>query len=142
MFPASGNVVADASAALDRTLVYLESLGERVLRLHEKGMSPVEIRDVIFGQEAAVPFGGQKLPFSRLHQRPILDREPCSLVFEETRLNVCAFLRNVRCGGEKHERFIFWKVRNFCALIFTKELISKPEDIFVTEVLVGKIFGF
>ena len=63
MFPASGNVVADASAVLDRTVVYLESLGERVLRLHEEGMSPVEIRDVIFGQEAAVSFGGQKLPF-------------------------------------------------------------------------------
>jgi len=53
MFPAPGNVVTDASAVLDRTIVYLESLGERVQRLHEKGMSPAEIRDVIFGEEAA-----------------------------------------------------------------------------------------
>jgi len=36
----------------------------------------------------------------------------------------------------------FWRVREFCVIIFTKELISKSEDIFVTEVLVGKIFGF
>ena len=36
----------------------------------------------------------------------------------------------------------FWKVSNFCALIFTKGLISKPGDIFVAEVLVGKVFGF
>jgi glyoxylase-like metal-dependent hydrolase (beta-lactamase superfamily II) len=63
MFPASGNVVTDASAALDRTIVYLESLGERVLRLREEDMSAAEIRDVIFGQEATLSFGGQKLPF-------------------------------------------------------------------------------
>ena len=63
MFPASGNVVTDASAALDRTIVYLESLGERVLRLREEDMSAAEIRDVIFGQEATISFGGQKLPF-------------------------------------------------------------------------------
>ena len=66
MFPASGNVVADASAVLDRTIGYLESLGERVRRLHDEGMSAAEIRDIIFGQEAAVPFGGQKLPFRDL----------------------------------------------------------------------------
>jgi hypothetical protein len=36
----------------------------------------------------------------------------------------------------------FWEVSDFCVLIFTKELISKSEDILVTEVLVGKIFGF
>ena len=66
MFPASGNVVTDASAVLDRTIVYLESLGERVERIHEKGMSPVEIRDVIFGKEATVSFGGQKLLFRDL----------------------------------------------------------------------------
>jgi len=66
MFPAPGNVVTDASAVLDRTIVYLESLGERVQRLHEKGISPVEIRDVIFGQEVTVSFGGQKVPFRDL----------------------------------------------------------------------------
>lgn len=55
MFPAPGRVVTEASAVLDRTIVYLESLGERVLRLHEKGMSSVEIRDLIFGQEAIAP---------------------------------------------------------------------------------------
>jgi len=55
MFPAPGRVVIEASALLDRTIVYLESLGERVLRLHEKGMSSVEIRDLIFGQEAIAP---------------------------------------------------------------------------------------
>jgi len=59
MFPASGKVVTDASAALDRTIIYLGNLGERVLRLHEEGMSAAEIRDVIFGQEATL---------SRLHQ--------------------------------------------------------------------------
>jgi len=63
MFPASGNVVTDASAVLDRTIVYLESLGKRVRRLHDEGMSAAEIRDVIFGQEATLLFGGQKLPF-------------------------------------------------------------------------------
>ena len=66
MFPASGKVVTDVSAVLDRTIVYLESLGERVQRLHEKGMSAAEIRDVIFGQEATVWFGGQKLTFRDL----------------------------------------------------------------------------
>ena len=55
MFPAPGKVVTEAPAVLDRTIVYLESLGERVLRLHEKGMSPVEIRDLVFGQEATPP---------------------------------------------------------------------------------------
>jgi len=35
-----------------------------------------------------------------------------------------------------------WKVKNFCPPVFTKELISKSEDILVTKVLVGKIFGF
>ena len=66
MFPASGNVVTDASAVLDRTIVYLESLGERVQRLHDKGMSPAEIRDLIFGQEATISFAGQKLTFRDL----------------------------------------------------------------------------
>jgi glyoxylase-like metal-dependent hydrolase (beta-lactamase superfamily II) len=63
MFPAPGKVVADASMVLDRTIVYLESLGERVQRLHEKGRSPAEIRDAIFGQEAAMPIAGQKITF-------------------------------------------------------------------------------
>ena len=63
MFPASGNVVTDASVVLDRTIVYLENLGERVRRLREEGMSAAEIRDVIFGQEATISFGGQKLPY-------------------------------------------------------------------------------
>jgi len=66
MFPASGNIVTGASAMLDRTIVYLESLGERVLMQHEKGMSPVEIRDLIFGQEATLSFAGQKLTFQDL----------------------------------------------------------------------------
>jgi glyoxylase-like metal-dependent hydrolase (beta-lactamase superfamily II) len=63
MFPALGKVVTDASRVLDRTIVYLESIGERVQRLHEKSMSPAEIRDVIFGQEANMPIAGQKITF-------------------------------------------------------------------------------
>jgi glyoxylase-like metal-dependent hydrolase (beta-lactamase superfamily II) len=66
LFPASGTVVTDASAVLDHTIVYLESLGERVKRLHEKGMSPAEIRDLIFGKEATLLFAGQKLTFRDL----------------------------------------------------------------------------
>jgi hypothetical protein len=34
------------------------------------------------------------------------------------------------------------KIAWVCALVFTKELISKPEDILATEALVGEIFGF
>jgi len=63
MFSAPGNVVTDAAAVLDRTIVYLESLGERVQRLHKKGMSPIEIRDVIFGHEATASFAGQRVLF-------------------------------------------------------------------------------
>jgi glyoxylase-like metal-dependent hydrolase (beta-lactamase superfamily II) len=63
MFPAPGNVVTDASLVLDRTIVYLESLGANVQRLHEKGMSPAEIRDTIFGQEATMPIAGQRVTF-------------------------------------------------------------------------------
>jgi glyoxylase-like metal-dependent hydrolase (beta-lactamase superfamily II) len=70
MFPAPGKVVTEASGVLDRTIVYLESLGKRVLKLHEKGLSPIEIRDLILGQEATTPLfmhgshREQKLTFS------------------------------------------------------------------------------
>lgn len=63
MFPAPGNAFTDASLILDRTISYLEVLGERVQTLHKKGRSPTEIRDVIFGQEATMSFAGQKLLF-------------------------------------------------------------------------------
>ena len=66
MFPAPAKVVTEASAVLDRTIAYLESLGETVQNLHEKGMSPVEIRDSIFGREATSSFGGQEMPFRDL----------------------------------------------------------------------------
>jgi len=66
MFPASGNVVTDATAVLDQTIVYLESLGKRVESLHEKGMSPAQIRDLIFGKEATLLLAGQKLTFRDL----------------------------------------------------------------------------
>ncbi len=66
MFQGSGKIVTDASKVLDQTITYLEGLGVRVQNLHNKGMSPVEIRDVIFEREASLTFAGQKLAFRDL----------------------------------------------------------------------------
>lgn len=66
MFQGSGKIVTKASSALDQTIAYLEDLGERIQRLHKMRMSPAEIRDEIFGQEASLSFAGQKISFQDL----------------------------------------------------------------------------
>lgn len=54
LFPASrGNkVVADPVPVLDETIRYLEDVGQRVKGLNDKGLSPDEIRQQIFGNDS------------------------------------------------------------------------------------------
>lgn len=51
LFPAPGSIVTEPMAALEQTIQYLEELGHRVTELNDKGLSPVEIRQQIFGNE-------------------------------------------------------------------------------------------
>jgi hypothetical protein len=44
--------VAEPVAVLGQTIQYLEDLGRRVTELNDKGLSPVDIRQQIFGDEA------------------------------------------------------------------------------------------
>ena len=52
LFPAPGNIVTEPVAVLEQTIQYLEDLGRRVTELNDKGLSPVDIRQQIFGDEA------------------------------------------------------------------------------------------
>ena len=54
LFPAArgGRVVTDPVPVLEETIRYLEDLGQRVTELNDKGVSPDEIRQRIFGDEA------------------------------------------------------------------------------------------
>lgn len=52
LFPAPGNIVTEPVAVLEQTIQYLEELGHRVMELNDKGLSPAEIRQQIFGDEA------------------------------------------------------------------------------------------
>ncbi len=52
LFPAPGNVRIEPVPVLERTIQYLEDLGQKVTELHKKGLSPAEIVKRIFGNEA------------------------------------------------------------------------------------------
>ena len=54
LFPAArgARVVTDPVPVLEETIRYLEDLGQRVTELNDTGLSPVEIRQKIFGDEA------------------------------------------------------------------------------------------
>lgn len=52
LFPAAGTrIITDPLAALEQTIQYLEDLGHKVTQLSDKGLSPGEIRQQIFGDE-------------------------------------------------------------------------------------------
>ena len=52
LFPAPGNVRTEPVPVLERTIRYLEDLGQKVRELHDKGLSPTEIMKQIFSNEA------------------------------------------------------------------------------------------
>ena len=52
LFPAPGRIVTEPVATLEQTIQYLEDLGHRVMELNDKGLSPVESRQQIFGDES------------------------------------------------------------------------------------------
>jgi glyoxylase-like metal-dependent hydrolase (beta-lactamase superfamily II) len=52
LFPAPGKVITEPVPALERTIRYLEDLQQKVMELHDKGLSPAEIMKQIFGNEA------------------------------------------------------------------------------------------
>lgn len=60
------DIITDPVALLDRTIDYLEKLGEEVVRLHRQGCPPEEIRQRIFGEESALAAPTQ-LQFSSLN---------------------------------------------------------------------------
>jgi glyoxylase-like metal-dependent hydrolase (beta-lactamase superfamily II) len=51
LFPAPGKVIAEPVPVLEKTIRYLEDLGQKVTELHDKGLSPAEIVQQIFGNE-------------------------------------------------------------------------------------------
>jgi glyoxylase-like metal-dependent hydrolase (beta-lactamase superfamily II) len=54
LFPAPGNVRTEPVPVLERTIRYLEDLGQKVMELSNKGLSPAEIVQQIFGNEAPI----------------------------------------------------------------------------------------
>jgi glyoxylase-like metal-dependent hydrolase (beta-lactamase superfamily II) len=52
LFPAPGKVIAEPVPVLEQTIRYLEDLGQKVMELHDRGLSPEEIMKQIFGNEA------------------------------------------------------------------------------------------
>jgi hypothetical protein len=54
LFPAPGKVRTEPVPALEQTIRYLEDLGQKVMELHDKGLSPAEIMKQIFGNEAPI----------------------------------------------------------------------------------------
>jgi len=51
LFPAPGKVVVEPVPVLEQSIQYLEELGQKVMELHGKGLSPAEIVNRIFGGE-------------------------------------------------------------------------------------------
>jgi glyoxylase-like metal-dependent hydrolase (beta-lactamase superfamily II) len=51
LFPAPGKVLAEPVPVLEQSIQYLEELGQKVMELHDKGLSPDEIVQQIFGGE-------------------------------------------------------------------------------------------
>jgi glyoxylase-like metal-dependent hydrolase (beta-lactamase superfamily II) len=54
LFPAPGKVITEPVPVLEQTIRYLEDLGQKVMELHDKGLSPAEIMKQIFGTEAPI----------------------------------------------------------------------------------------
>jgi len=54
LFPAPGNVRTEPVPVLEKTIQYLEDLGHKVMELSNKGLSPAEIVQQIFGDEAPI----------------------------------------------------------------------------------------
>ena len=62
LFPApGGRIVTDPVAVLEQTTQYLEDLGHTVTELSDKGLSPVQIRQQIFGDETPLASLTQQL---------------------------------------------------------------------------------
>ena len=51
LFPAPGKVLAEPVPVLEQSIEYLEELGQKVMELNAKGLSPAEIVEQIFGNE-------------------------------------------------------------------------------------------
>jgi glyoxylase-like metal-dependent hydrolase (beta-lactamase superfamily II) len=51
LFPAPVKVIAEPVPVLQQSIKYLEELGQKVMELHDKGLSPNEIAERIFGNE-------------------------------------------------------------------------------------------
>jgi glyoxylase-like metal-dependent hydrolase (beta-lactamase superfamily II) len=54
LFPAPGKVRTEPVPVLEQTIRYLEDLGQKVMELHDKGLSSTEIMKHIFGNEAPI----------------------------------------------------------------------------------------
>ena len=52
LFPAPGKVVTEPMPVLEQTIHYLEDVAQKVMELHDKGLSPAEIVQQIFGNES------------------------------------------------------------------------------------------
>ncbi len=51
LFPAPGKVLVEPVPVLEKSIQYLEELGQKVMELHGKGLSPLDIVKEIFGGE-------------------------------------------------------------------------------------------
>jgi len=51
LFPAPGKVLTKPVPVLEQSIKYLEELGQKVVELNDKGLSPAEIMKQIFGNE-------------------------------------------------------------------------------------------
>jgi glyoxylase-like metal-dependent hydrolase (beta-lactamase superfamily II) len=77
IFPGSGNVRKNGSAALKEKIAYLESISEQALELHRKGLSYGRIRRKLFGREPLIAyvtlghFTGKHLVRSLIEHRPL-----------------------------------------------------------------------
>ncbi|MBM4446637.1 MAG: MBL fold metallo-hydrolase [Chloroflexi bacterium] len=65
-FPAPGKVRTEPVPVLEQTIQYLEDLGQKVMELHDKGLSPAKIVKQIFGNEAPLAESTQQ-QFSSLN---------------------------------------------------------------------------
>ena len=51
LFPATANVILEPTTVLEEAIHYLEDLGQKVAELFDRGLSPVDIRQELFGAE-------------------------------------------------------------------------------------------
>jgi glyoxylase-like metal-dependent hydrolase (beta-lactamase superfamily II) len=54
LFPAPGKVITEPVPALEQTIRHLEDIGQKVMQLYDKSLSPPEIMKQIFGNEAPI----------------------------------------------------------------------------------------